>query len=234
MPTNLALIDLISPYVLRSQDIGKWRPILAVMFVDHYETADDDSGVVIEGVARFSADSLPFFDPKNAILGGTKLGDPPPTSPPPTEPVHPKDDPTRRDPWIDMQDAHIDFRLVAPRQASQIVAGGLTGVTATGAFAPTAAVLTALDTTPTDAPPSDYPSTAFTLDMLLTTVVLRMPFLQSAHHPEKGAGVQLAMAAHFRPGNTQAFLQIFLIAHEDIHVPDDLVHRLGRPRLSAP
>ncbi len=180
MPTNLALIDLISPYVLRSKDIGPWRPVLATMFVDEHHHVADDAGVVVEGVARFSGDSLPFFDPKNAILGGTPFADPPPANPPATEPLHPKDDPNRRDPWFDLQDAHIDFRFVAPRHASQIVATGLGGVPTTGALAPVAAVLAALDQTPTDAPPSDYPSTAFTLDMLLTTVVLRPPFLHGA------------------------------------------------------
>src|SRR4051812_49699945 len=105
------------------------------MFVDELRTAADSSGVVLEGVVRFSSDSLPFFDPKNAVLGSTPFADKPAPGPKPTEAVHPKDDPNRRDPWFDIQDAHIDFRLVAPRQASQILAAGLGTAPPTGAFA---------------------------------------------------------------------------------------------------
>ncbi|HYI60143.1 MAG TPA: hypothetical protein VEX66_18395, partial [Microlunatus sp.] len=186
MPTNLALIDLISPYVLRSTDIGTWRPILAILFVDHCDTVADESGVVLEGVAHFSSDSLPFFDPKNAVLGSTPLADKPSSTPKATEAVHPKDDPERRDPWFDLRDTSVDFRLVAPRTASQKVATGLAGA-AGDAFAPTAAVLAAWDAAPSDAPPSDYPNTAFTLDLLLTAAVLRPPFLHGARMDVDGA-----------------------------------------------
>ena len=66
------------------------------------------------------------------------------------------------------------------------MATGLAGA-AGDAFAPTAAVLAAWDATPSDAPPSDYPNTAFTLDLLLTTAVLRPPFLHGARMDVDGA-----------------------------------------------
>lgn len=31
---------------------------------------------------------------------------------------HPENDPSRRDPWIDIRDARLDFQLVVPRVAS--------------------------------------------------------------------------------------------------------------------
>src|SRR5262249_38597433 len=93
---------------------------------------------------------------------------------------HPANDAGRRDPWIDVRDAHIDFELTAPRVASQKVSAAVTSIGGAASFAPAAAVINAYDDNPADPPPSDYPSTEFILDLLLTTIVLRPPFLRGA------------------------------------------------------
>lgn len=165
MPFDLALVDLIAPYVLLGRNLGPLHAALSVIYVHDYEVASAGEGAVIRGVARFSGTGSLFFDPRNGTLGAAAAN----------EEGHPQNDSGRRDPWFDLRDAKIEFQLVAPREASQIIAAG-----AAGASAQVGAVLTAYDDVPADAPPSDYPSTAFTLDMLLTSVVLRPPFLRGA------------------------------------------------------
>ena len=92
----------------------------------------------------------------------------------------------RRDPWIDVRDAKLDFQLVVPRVASQKVSTAAAASGGNGAFTNSAQVLTAYDTNPNDAPPSDYPTTGFILDLLLTSVVLRPPFLRGARREANG------------------------------------------------
>jgi hypothetical protein len=167
---DLALFDLISPYVLLGDSFGSWHAALSVIYVDEHTIAIDDNGVVIRGVARFSGEVHPYIDPSNMKFGVEAEN---------TE-GHPANDPGRRDPWIDIRDAHIDFELSAPRIASQKVATAVSAIGSASGFATTTAVLTAYDSNPSDPPPSDYPSTEFTLDLVLTTIVLRPPFLRPA------------------------------------------------------
>src|SRR5207244_2131794 len=104
---------------------------------------------------------------------------------------HPGDDPARRDPWIDIRDTTIAFELTAPRRTSLKVDAAETQLLgAGGAYTGAKAVLDAWD--PPPPPPartgaqSDYPSTAFTLDLLVTSVVLRPPFLHGARLLDDG------------------------------------------------
>jgi hypothetical protein len=167
---DLALFDLLSPYVLLGDSFGQWHAALSVIFVDEHTIAIDDAGVVIRGVARFSGDVHPYIDPSKMTFGVNAEN---------TE-GHPANDPGRRDPWFDVRDAHIDFELVAPRVASQKVSTAVAAIGGAASFAQTAAVLNAYDANPGHPPPSDFPSTAFVLDLLLTTVILRPPFLLPA------------------------------------------------------
>jgi hypothetical protein len=93
-----------------------------------------------------------------------------------------------------VRDAHINFQLSAPRIASQKISTAVTAIGAAAGFAPSAAVITAYDSNVADPPPSDYPSTEFVLDMLLTTVVLRPPFLRGAKLDP--SGILLADPSH--------------------------------------
>jgi hypothetical protein len=170
LPYDLALYDLVSPYLLRGDTFGQWHAALSVLVVTEHIVATDDSGIVIRGMAHFSGDVHPYIDPSTMTFGVNAEN---------TE-GHPASDPGRRDPWIDVRDSHIDFQLSAPRIVSQKISTAVAAIGPAPGFAPAAAVITAYDNNVADPPPSDYPSTEFVLEMLLTTVVLRPPFLRGA------------------------------------------------------
>lgn len=180
MPFDLALLDLISPYVLLGDSFGQWHAALSVIYVAEHSISVDDAGIVVRGVARFSGSVTPYIDPTRMTFGVNAEN---------TE-GHPANDPGRRDPWIDIRDAHIDFQLTAPSIASQKAAAAVTAIGGAAGFAQAAAVLNAYDNNPADPPPSDYASTEFTLDMLLTTVLLRPPFLRPAKLQPNGLMVE--------------------------------------------
>jgi hypothetical protein len=169
-PKELALFDLVSPYVLQGDTFGQWHAALAVIYVSEYTLTADDLGIVIRGVARFGGSVTPYIDPSSMTFGVNAEN---------TE-GHPANDPGRRDPWIDVRDAQIDFELSAPREVSQKVATAVSDIGASQSFASTSAVLQAYDPNTSDPPPSDYASTDFVLDLMLTTIVLRPPFLRGA------------------------------------------------------
>jgi peptidoglycan hydrolase-like protein with peptidoglycan-binding domain len=170
VPHELALWDLVSPYVLEGDTFGQWHAALAVIYVSEYTMAADDLGIVVRGVGRFSGDVSPYVDPSTMTFGVNAEN---------TE-GHPANDAGRRDPWIDVRDAQIDFELSAPREVSQKVASAVSNIGSSAGFAGCAAVLKAYDANTADPPPSDYASTAFVLDLVLTTAVLRPPFLRGA------------------------------------------------------
>ena len=179
-PHELALWDLVSPYVLEGDTFGQWHAALSVIYVSEYSMATDDLGIVVRGVGRFSGDVSPYVDPSTMTFGVNAEN---------TE-GHPANDPGRRDPWIDVRDAQIDFELSAPREVSQKVATAVSNIGGSAGFAGCAAVLKAYDANTADPPPSDYASTAFVLDLVLTTVVLRPPFLRGAKLDPSGILVE--------------------------------------------
>ena len=162
--TALSLLDLISPYQLLGTTLGDWQVALGAIYVDHYEATGSAEGNTIRGVAKFAISARPILDLPNAKFTITAVAGG----------VHPQDDPTRRDPWIDIQDTQIAFEFFAPRIGSPIIAA------AAGIPAPAQNVFNVIDALPIDVPVSDYPAAQFTLDMLLTTVVLRPPMLKGA------------------------------------------------------
>lgn len=169
---DLALWDLVAPYFLLGNKLQNVHAALSVLGVEDYRQADDQTGSVLRGVARFHGDVQPWFDPTNVSFGVTASH---------TE-GHPQDDPSRRDPWIDFRDTTVQFSLLAPRVGSAIIAAGhgpIDNPAPTG-FAQADAVLDALDTLPVDVPFSDYPGSAFVLDLVVTSAVLRPPFLTPA------------------------------------------------------
>ena len=171
MPFDLALFDLVAPYVLRGRNLGNWHAALSIIFVSEHEISADEGGTVIRGIAQFSgAVDPPALDPSTGTLSVAAVN---------TE-GHPQNDPSRRDPWFEIRDLRILFQLTAPRMSSIKVANAVTAIGGAAGFANAAAVLTALDNNPLDAPPSDYPSTEFTLDMVFSGVILRPPFLRPA------------------------------------------------------
>jgi hypothetical protein len=176
---DVALWDLVAPYFLLGNAAGNVHAALAVLAVDEYEEADDPSSSVLRGRARLHGGAEVWFDPANFSFGvnaGNTEG-------------HPRDDPARRSPWIDLRDTTIDFQLLAPHVGSAIVAAGHAPIDSPPppAFVPTDAVLDALDSAPVDIPFSDFPSTEFVLDLVITSAVLRPPFLAPARMRADGA-----------------------------------------------
>lgn len=177
MPFDLALADLFRAYLLRGEATS-WHAALSVIFVESYETAQGPDGVVIRGVARFSGNvDPPAFDPTTGTLSmgaGNVEG-------------HPRSQPDRRDPWLDVTDTRVEFTMTVPRAAGATIAAGVGSIPgADAAFQPVRDALDALDPVPLDAPPSDYPGTAFTLDLVLSGIELRPPFLRPAKMEANG------------------------------------------------
>ena len=125
MVYDLALFDLISPYVLFGDSFGSWHAALSVIYVDEYSVAIDDGGIVMRGVAHFSGDVPPPVLNPPISISFTALN----------EEGHPANDPGRRDPWIDIRDARIDFELTAPRVASQKVSSAVAPISSVPSFA---------------------------------------------------------------------------------------------------
>jgi hypothetical protein len=188
LKNDLALYDLVSPYVLKGDTFGQWHAALSVLYVAEHTVASDDSGIVIRGVGRFSADVTPYIDPSTMTFGVNAEN---------TE-GHPANDPGRRDPWIDIRDAQINFELSAPRIASQKVANAVATIGNNSSFAKAAAVLAQYGGTTAGTIPTDYAGTEFTLDLLLTTIVLRPPFLRGAKLDASGILVEDPMNAQVK------------------------------------
>jgi hypothetical protein len=159
---NLALLDLVLPYVLRGENIGPTHAALSVLRVVQFETAIDDFGVALRGHCEVNG-SLEFNPSSGTLVAGT------------VDEVAPPHDPSRSDPIFDLRDTSIDFELFVPRQTSQIITQGQTQLSA--AAADTNTLLNDLAV----ATPSDYPSTGFVFDLILNAPKVRPPFL----HPAK-------------------------------------------------
>lgn len=161
MPAPLSLFDLVAPYLLLGNDMGGITAALTSLFVEHWTVEESATGSVIRGRVDLAQARLVYTPPLTLTVipaaGGSATPD------------------ASRDDWFDVRDAHIDFTLHVPREASAVLiaAAGL----APAAPAATATLFGRLDDAPGDPPPSDYPDSGFTLDLLLTTVVLRPPML---------------------------------------------------------
>lgn len=165
---NLALLDLISPYVLRGENLGAQHAALSVIRVVSYSTATDDLGVVVRGHCEFNGHaSIDLAGGGLRVDAGVDEG-------------AAAFDPSRRDPIFDIRETAIEFELFVPHAGSAIIATGAAGITATS-FTPVRDVFDAWDTLPLDPAPSDYPSSGFTLDLVLAAPSVRPPFL----HPAK-------------------------------------------------
>ena len=177
MPFDVALVDLFRPYLLRGE-ATVWHAALSVIYVESYETALSPDGTVIRGVARFSGSvDPPTFDPTTGTLraGAANVEG------------HPRNQPDRRDPWLDITDTRVEFAMTVPRAAGAIIATGVAGIPGTNAsFQPVNDVLNAWDAIPNDAPPSDYPGTGFVLDLVLSGIEFRPPFLSPAKMESDG------------------------------------------------
>jgi hypothetical protein len=156
---DLALWDLVAPYYLMANTAGNTHAALASLAVHEYEQADSPSASVVRGRAQVHGGVQLLFNPGtfsfNVVFTNVE--------------GHPRNDPSRRDPWFDLRDTTIDFQLVAPHIGSAIITPAMLNapLPVQNVFGPI--------------PPADDPSTAFMLDLVVTSAVLRPPFL----HPAK-------------------------------------------------
>ncbi len=177
MPGSFALLDVITPYVLGSAAIVQpLHELISALFVQDLETSFDDEGVVVSGMARFSANltaNPPRFTPPASIsFGGT---------------VNVDHRTARHDgAWWDFPDIAVQFWLTAPRASSpavDTVTGGTGGVpTPQIANTAVAAVVAGLGQGVPNVgqPARDAPSTVFHLDLLVDAATLHLPFLTGA------------------------------------------------------
>lgn len=165
---NLALLDLVAPYLVRGENLGVNHAALSAIRVVSYEMASDDLGIAIRGQCQFNGRAnldIPAGRFDIQVAEGT-----------------PAFDPSRRDPVFDIRETTLDFELFVPRAGSAVIATGEASITAPG-FGPARNVLA---NWPLAATPSDYPSSGFTLDLILNAPSVRPPFFQPAKMTEEG------------------------------------------------
>lgn len=176
MPT-FSLLDVVTPYVVGGAAIGEpLHELLSALFVTEIETAFDDNGVCIAGIARFSADVgnlIPIYTPPATITWN------------PNATVDHNTQRTAGAYW-DFPDIAITFRLTAPRASSPVadlvVSGGPGGAPAPLNNAALAALLAGLGQgQPTPGQfAADSVNTLFHLDLLIDAATLHLPFLTGA------------------------------------------------------
>jgi len=159
---NLALLDLVLPYVFRGENLGATHAALSVLRVVRFETAVDDLGIAVRGHCEVNG-SLDFLPASGSLVAGA------------VDEAAPPYDPSASDAVFDLRDTSLDFELIVPRAGSAIVTA------AQGQVGPGAPTTTAVLDDLAAAGSSDYPSTAFTLDLIVNAPRLRPPFL----HPAK-------------------------------------------------
>ena len=159
---NLALADLVLPYLFRGENLGPSHAALSVLRVVTFESSTDALGVTLRGHCEVNG-SLDLLPASGTLVAGG------------VDEATPAHDPSRSDSVFDLRDTTVDFELFVPRQGSAIVADAQSQLT-TGTSAPNA-VLTDWQT----ASPSDFPSTGFVFDLILNAPRLRPPFF----HPAK-------------------------------------------------
>ncbi|HEV7918296.1 MAG TPA: hypothetical protein VGO97_01860, partial [Solirubrobacterales bacterium] len=165
---NLALLDIVSPYVLRGENLGPQHAALSVLRVVTWEGATDDFGIVLRGRCEFNGHaSIDLGSGGLRVDAGVDEG-------------AAAFDPNRRTPVFDIRETAVEFELFVPRAGSSIIAAGAATISAP-AFTTTRDVLDVWDTLPLDPDPTDYPTSGFTLDLILEAPTLRPPFL----HPAK-------------------------------------------------
>lgn len=162
---NLALLDLVLPYVLRDENLGANHALLSILRVVHFETATDAFGIALRGHCELNGQLS--LDPSSGTLTAS------------TDEATPAHDPSRSDPIFDLADTSVDFEVFVPRVGSQII------TQAQPSFSAAQQPVTDLFNNWQSATPSDYPSSGFTLDLILNAPKLRPPFL----HPAKVSAI---------------------------------------------
>lgn len=163
---NLALLDLVLPYLFRGENLGPSHAALSALRVVTFETATDPLGITLRG--HCEVNGWLDFDAATATLSGGVDE---------AAPVH---DPANSSPIFDLRDTTIDFELFVPRAGSAIVTAAEAQTTAAAGQ-----TLDVWHTWSAVGAP-DYPSTGFTLDLIVTAPKVRPPFLHPAKVNDQG------------------------------------------------
>ena len=173
MPFNVALLDLVSPYLVRGENLGANHAALSVIRVTTFDLSSSPLGIVIRGRCEFNGRAqIDVGSGRLDIDAEVDEGEPP-------------FDPSRRSPVFDLRETSLDFELFVPRAGSTIIANGV-GSIADDGFRPVRDVLDTWDAPPLDTPLSDFPSSAFGLDLILNAPSVRPPFLHPAQMTPEG------------------------------------------------
>jgi len=162
---NLALLDVVFPYIFRGENLGASHAALSALRVVTFETATDTLGITLRGHCEVNGTMQ--FNPATGTLSANVAE---------ATPAH---DPSRSNPIFDLRDTTVDFELFVPRAASAIVAAAQPG------FGTSAGGISVLFNDWNAATPQDYPSTGFIFDLILNAPRLRPPFL----HPAKVSSI---------------------------------------------
>lgn len=162
MPANLALADLVAPYLLKADALGQNHAAFSLIMVTAFEVARDDFGTVIRGTCEFSGRSSIDVTGGRLVVTGDN------------DEMTPVFDPSRRNPVFDLRETRVEFELFAPLVPSTVIQAADASVTAAG-FAPARAAMADWQTAP-----NAYPGSSFVLDLVLVAPTLRPPFLQPA------------------------------------------------------
>lgn len=168
---TFSLLDTVSPYVLGGAAIGEpFHELLTVLFVTEIETAFDDNGVVLSGIARFSAEvaaNPPVYTPPASISwqGSAAV-----------------DHNTVRSPgaYWDFADIVFTFRLSVPRQSSPAADAVLAGTGVSNAGVRSLLAGLGQGQPSPGAVAAEAPGTAFHLDLMVDAATLHLPFLNGA------------------------------------------------------
>jgi hypothetical protein len=109
MANNLALIDLITPYVLHGENIGAQHAALSVLRLVSYETSRDDFGVAVRGRCEFHG-----YAKINPLQGGFQINAC-------VDEDADSFDPGRRSPIFDIRETAVEFELFIPRAGSAVI-----------------------------------------------------------------------------------------------------------------
>lgn len=165
---DVPLVDALTPYFFAGVDLGPGvHDVLAVLHVDELDSAWDDDGVVVWGIARFDVE-----DPNNTTAFTPRAGGGPVAR---GEDGQPRPD---AEVW-DLHDVSIRFRLSIARRGTEVLPP--TSITDTSLRG----LLQAFGGT-TAGTSSEYPGTQFRLDLLLNLVTITLPELRGARLEPNG------------------------------------------------
>lgn len=206
---NLALLDLVLPYVFRGESLGPSHAALSVLRVVTFETSTDVTGITVRGHCEVNGSLT--LDLASGTLAGV------------ADEAAPATDSADESAVFDLRQTTIDFELLVPRVGSAIVSA------ARGSFGAAAQAAGQLIDDWSAATPADSPSTGFTLDLVLNAPALRPPFL----HPAKvsAIGVLEPDPSHAKVAITLPRLR-FRLSHGNTN-PTQLVLALASAGVSS-